>query len=139
MKDQELEVKYYVADLAGFDARLRSLGASVEQVRTHELNLRFDTPGADLTKAMQVLRLRHDAANRLTFKGPMHTVDGIRLRQEIEFTVGDFRSARTFLEALGYQVMMIYEKYRAVYQLDQVLVTLVKIRVIGLVVIFDAG
>jgi adenylate cyclase class 2 len=124
MKDQELEIKYYVADLAAIDARLQSLGAVVEQVRTHELNLRFDTPGAELTNAMQVLRLRHDTADRLTFKGPMQIVDGIRLRQEIEFTVGDFRSARTFLEALGYKVMMIYEKYRAVYQLDGVLVTL---------------
>jgi adenylate cyclase class 2 len=124
MSDQELEIKYYVVDLAGIEARLLSLGAVVDQVRTHELNLRFDTPASDLTKAMQVLRLRHDTADRMTFKGPMQTVDGIRLRQEIEFTVGDFRSARVFLEALGFLVMMIYEKYRAVYQLDGVLVML---------------
>jgi predicted adenylyl cyclase CyaB len=117
MKDQELEIKYYVADLAAIDARLQSLGAVVEQVRTHELNLRFDTPGAELTNAMQVLRLRHDTADRLTFKGPMQIVDGIRLRQEIEFTVGDFRSARTFLEALGYKVKTGMHAFWAVMRL----------------------
>ena len=35
--------------------------------------------------------------------------------QELEFTVGDFDMARAFLQALGYQVSMIYEKYRAGY------------------------
>jgi adenylate cyclase class 2 len=51
-------------------------------------------------------------------------VDGVRSRQELEFTVSDFETSRHFLEALGYEVSVMYEKYRATYTLDGVLVTL---------------
>jgi len=124
MKDQEIEIKLYVLGLAAIGKRLQELGARLVQARTHELNLRFDTPEGVLARQYQVLRLRQDTAARLTFKGPAHDKDGARVRQEIEFTVGDFRAARAFLEALGYRVSMIYEKYRAVYELEGVLVDL---------------
>ena len=124
MQDQELEVKYYVTNLEKLRRRLQELDAREVQPRIWENNLRFDTPGGELGRAMQVLRLRYDTEARLTFKGPAESQDGVRLRKEIEFAVSDFRSARVFLEALGYQVTMIYEKYRAVYDLDGVSVTL---------------
>ena len=124
MSDQELEVKFYVRDLAGVEARIRKSRAVLSQPRTHEFNLRFDTPAGDLARAYRVLRLRQDTAARLTYKGPAQSQEGVRIRQEIEFTVGDFHSARKLLEALGYQVYMIYEKYRTVYDLDQVHVAL---------------
>ena len=60
----------------------------------------------------------------MTYKGPASGLGGARLRQEIEFEVSDFAIARAFLEALGYQVMMIYEKYRAAYDLDGVEISL---------------
>ncbi len=124
MKDQELEVKFYVRDLATVEGRLMALEARLAQPRTHEINLRFDTPAGDLAKGFQVLRLRQDSAARLTYKGPAQTRDGVRVRQEIEFVVEDFDVARAFLEALGYQVSMIYEKYRTVYDFGRVHVTL---------------
>ncbi len=124
MIDQELEVKFYVKNLAAIEDRLRRSTAKLAQPRTHEFNLRFDTPAGDLARSYRVLRLRQDTATRLTYKGPARMEDGVRIRQEIEFTVGDFRSARKFLEALGYQVRMIYEKYRTVYDLDEVHVAL---------------
>ncbi len=65
-----------------------------------------------------------DSAARLTFKGPSKSSEGVRIRQEIEFIVEDFSKARLFLEALGYQVIMGYEKYRTVYELHGVHVTL---------------
>ena len=110
MDNQELEVKYLISDLAGLESRVQELGALKFQPRTHEVNLRFDTPSGDLAQKYQVLRLRQDIETRLTFKGPAHTEQGVRIRQEIEFTVGDFDAARLFLEALGFQVSMIYEK-----------------------------
>ena len=70
------------------------------------------------------MRLRVDTANHLTYKGPGEVKDGVSARSEIEFTVGDFENAKALLEALGYQVSMIYEKYRAVYDFHGVLVTL---------------
>jgi len=121
---QELEVKYYVGDLAQVERRLLDLGAALSQPRTLEVNLRFDTAQNELAQSLRVLRLRQDTAARLTFKGPAQSYGGARLRQEIEFVVSDFEAARAFLEALGYQVIVIYEKYRAMYELAGVHVTL---------------
>lgn len=123
-KPTEQEVKYYIADLEKLEARLQKLGARQVQPRVHEVNLRFDTQQGDLARAYQVLRLRRDQNNRLTYKGPSKFQDGVRVREEIEFQVSDFEAARAFLEALGYQVSMMYEKYRAAYELDEVEITL---------------
>jgi len=103
---------------------LLGLGAQEVQARTHEMNLRFDTPEGELTQKMQVLRLRQDTVARLTYKGPSESKDGVRVRQEIEFIVSDFHAAHRLLGELGFFVAMIYEKYRQVYDLDGVSVTL---------------
>jgi len=119
-----MEVKYYLADLPALEARLKSLGAQLIKERVHETNLRFDLPDGSLSQTYQVLRLRQDSAPRLTYKGPSRYDQGVRVRQEIEFQVSDFRAARELFEALGYQVSMMYEKYRTTYELDGVQVTL---------------
>jgi len=124
LKDHEIEVKFPVADLAQVEARLQSLGAQLTQPRVHETNLRLDTTDQSLTRTLQVLRLRQDSQARVTYKGPGITRDGVRIRQEFEFAVSDFEAARNLFEALGYAVSMMYEKYRAVYDLDDVHVTL---------------
>jgi len=122
--DQEIEVKFLVANLAQVEGRLKSLGARQTQTRLHEVNLRLDTPDLALTKSLQVLRLRQDDQARVTYKGPGIDQGGARLRQEIEFIVSDFEASRRLFAALGYQVAMMYEKYRRVYDLDDVHVTL---------------
>jgi adenylate cyclase class 2 len=127
---QELEVKFYLRDLPALRARLEGLGAHLVQERVHEINLRFDTPGSTLINSGRLLRLRQDNQAHITYKGPGSVQDGARLRQELEFTVGDFAMAQAVIEALGYQVVLMYEKYRAAYQgapgqpLSEVLVTL---------------
>jgi adenylate cyclase, class 2 len=103
---------------------LKNLGAIVMQTRLHEHNLRFDTIEGTLTSNEQVLRLRKDHANHLTYKGPSDVKTGVSARTEIEFSVDDFEKAQNFLEALGYRVSMIYEKYRTVYELSGTLVTI---------------
>jgi adenylate cyclase class 2 len=118
MKDQELEVKLFVNDLPAVERRLLSLTAELTLPRVFEVNLRFDTPGGDLGRTLRVLRLRQDNIARLTYKGPASGLGGARLRQEIEFEVSDFAAARAFLEGLGYQVVMVYEKFRTAYELD---------------------
>jgi len=122
--NQELEVKFYIPAISILQARLEALGAQLVQPRVHEVNLRFDTPSGELTSSYRVLRLRQDTAAHLTYKGPGVEQDGVRLRQELEFTVGDFAAARHVLEALGYVVSVMYEKYRASYLLKGVTVTL---------------
>lgn len=124
MRDQELEVKFYVSDLPAVELQLKSLGAQLSLPRVYELNLRFDTSNGDLGRSLRVLRLRQDKVARLTYKGPASGLEGVRLRKEIEFEVSDFHAARAFLEGLGYQVVMIYEKYRTAYDLDDTEVSL---------------
>jgi len=122
--NQEQEVKFYLANLPGFEQRLRRLGATLKHPRTFEANLRFDTPDGRLALARQVLRLRQDEVVRLTYKGPAEFGHEVSVRPEIEFEVSSFENAKAFLEALGYRVSVAYEKYRTTYDLAAVEIVL---------------
>ena len=121
---QELEVKFYLPDYSALETRLKDVGAALVQPRVHEINLRFDTPAEELGRSLRVLRLRQDTQARVTYKGPGEERDGVRLRQELEFTVSDFAAAQAVFEALGYRVVLMYEKYRTTYVLGEVQVVL---------------
>ena len=121
---QELEIKLYLSNLSAFQQKVETLGGQLVEPRLHEINLRFDTPDGELTRTAQVLRLRQDTAARLTYKGPGETVGGVHARREIEFTVSDYQSAQLLLESLGYQISLMYEKFRTTYMLDGLQVTL---------------
>ena len=119
MSGQETEVKFFVKDLERVEMRLRELKAHLIQARVHEVNLRFDNPNSDLRREYKVLRLRNDAEAKFTFKGPSEErADGVLSRREIEFSVSSFDAAKEFLEALGYEQVAFYEKYRSIYELN---------------------
>lgn len=118
---REVEAKFYVEDLAGLEKRLKAAGAKLVQAKTHEYNIRYDSPDGELSKKSQVLRLRQDNEAKITFKGNNVDDEGAVSREEIEFSVGDFEAAKKLLEALGYEVFAIYEKYRTTYALDGLL------------------
>lgn len=113
--EHENEVKFYVQDLARVEEHLGNMGAKLLHPRTHEFNLRFDTPKRRLTQSFQVLRLRQDQHTYLTYKGPSDPLSEVSSRSEIEVEVNDFAAARRFLEALGYEVTITYEKFRTTY------------------------
>src|ERR1051325_97280 len=115
----ETEAKFYILDLDRIRAFLGDADARVVQTRVLERNLRFDLPDASLRTGRRVLRLRYDTAARLTYKGGNDSTGGVLSREEIEFVVEDFEKAKKFLEALGYQQVFYYEKYRTTYELDQ--------------------
>jgi adenylate cyclase class 2 len=119
MDNQEIEAKFQVRDLSKIALRLRELNAREIHARVLERNIRFDTPERTLRKSGRVLRLRQDDETRLTFKGPNRNTEGVLSRVEIEFEVGDFGKARAFLEALGYERLFYYEKYRTTYELGR--------------------
>lgn len=121
MNGQEIEAKFHVLDLKKIEHRLLELKAMLVQPRVHEVNLRFDRPDRELRDSLRVLRLRQDEKARFTFKGPSEeAAGGILSRREIEFEVGDFESARQFLEAVGFEVVVFYEKFRTTYELNDV-------------------
>jgi adenylate cyclase, class 2 len=116
---QEIEAKFYVGDLGKIESRIRELDARLFQSRVLEMNIRFDLPDARLRSEGRVLRLRRDTNARLTYKDSGKSEQGVVNRTEIEFTVEDFEKAKLFLEALGYQKLFEYEKYRTTYELHQ--------------------
>jgi adenylate cyclase class 2 len=121
---QETEAKFYVRDLERIRSFLQRVNARLVQARVLEKNLRFDLPDGSLRAGRRVLRLRYDTEARLTYKGENKNTRGVLSRKEIEFIVGDFEKAKNFLEALGYQQIFYYEKYRTTYELDKILIML---------------
>ena len=121
--DQEIEVKFLLKDYASLMQKIADLQLSCSQERIHEFNLRYDLADGSLVAQKQVLRLRKDAQARLTFKGPGVMEEDVLLRKEVEVVVSDFDTTNRLLEALGYQVVMMYEKYRANYLLDSLVMS----------------
>lgn len=122
--DHELEVKFLLGDKAAVERRLAAASAELVRERTFERNLRFDTPNHQLIAENQLLRLRQDHTVRLTFKGPSQFEDGVFSRQEIEVGLSDFEAGLRLLKALGFRVIVVYEKYRTTYSLDGLEVTI---------------
>lgn len=120
----EQEVKFYLSDISALETKLIGLGATRVQPRSHEINLRFDTPDRRLSGRFQVLRLRQDTRARLTYKGPSDPEREVSAREELEVEVSDLGTAHAILESLGFEVMVMYEKYRTAYLLDGVEISL---------------
>ena len=120
----EKEAKFYIRELKKVENDLITLGAKCTQPRTFETNLRFDTPNKTLSSSLQVLRLRQDTRARLTYKGPADVSSTVSARPEFEVEISNLEIGRRILEALGYQVTTVYEKYRASYMIDKVEISL---------------
>lgn len=120
----EQEAKFYINDLPALEKHVQALGADLKHARVFECNLRFDFPDRRLAGKRHVLRLRQDERARMTFKGPMDTAHEVSARAEIEFEVSSFDNARALLEALGYEVSVMYEKYRTSYAFNECEITL---------------
>jgi adenylate cyclase, class 2 len=115
MTDYEVESKFYLTRPELFIKRISELKAKLVTPRINEWNLRFDTPSGSLTGAGQVLRLRKDNRVRLTYKGPSALDSEVTSRKELEVETSDFDTTRKILESLGYQVSVMYEKFRTTW------------------------
>ncbi|PIE80690.1 MAG: class IV adenylate cyclase [Chloroflexi bacterium] len=125
-KQLEVEVKFLVADLAGFRERLLLAGGTPQKERIFERNIRFDTPDNTLLKKGELLRLRQDAAIRVTFKGEVtaEVVSEAKVREELEVSVNNFETTAKIFERLGFAPVQIYEKYRETFMLNDVEIVL---------------
>ena len=120
----EKEAKFYIRDLKRNEQHIKDLGGVVIQPRVLESNLRFDTHERELSASFQVLRLRQDTRARLTYKGPADPNSDVSARLEYEVGISDLTTCRHILEALGYEIVTVYEKYRTSYSLDNVEISL---------------
>jgi adenylate cyclase class 2 len=120
-RNREIEAKFLLPGLDAVRRRVLDLGGIEMKARAFERNLLFDTPDGRLRKAKEILRLRLGQEATLTFKRRRGDIEE---REEIEVRIEDPETLRALLEALHFQVVFIYEKYRQVLELDQVSVML---------------
>jgi predicted adenylyl cyclase CyaB len=108
-------------------AALRKLGGKLEGSYDEE-NFRFEGRGK-ITRR-NTLRLRVlDGGPRgvLTAKGPAQFVTGVKVREETEVAVEDGHATLDILQQLGFRVLVVYRKHRAVWKLGTASVTLDKL------------
>jgi adenylate cyclase class 2 len=122
---QEIEAKYRLHDPAGLRERLIARGAQrVTQVL--EENRLFDTADRKLQAADSGLRLRtrraldggQPVSGTLTYKGP-RAAGKMKTREEVETAVTDPSASATILQRLGFGEVVVYEKRRETWQLDE--------------------
>jgi adenylate cyclase class 2 len=117
----EIEAKFQLPSHFDIRQRILSLGARSLTGRFLERNTRLDTADRALAADHKLLRLRQGLKNTLTVK---HATDRFEARQEYEIEIDDYQVALELLGALGYQKTVIYEKYREIYTLNEVLLML---------------
>ena len=130
----EIEAKIRVERREDFIEKLEQLGAAFQKAVTQQDTF-FDEPDRRLLRDDCGLRLRIESETAqsggvLSFKGARQEGQYKR-RREIEFTVGDIAAARQLLEALGFEATMVVEKNRRIYQLDECLVCLDRVKNLG--------
>jgi len=118
MKD-ETEVKIRISEemLEKVEGKLREIGFQPLSESTFEDNLLFDFPDRTLENSGCALRLRnYGDSYTLTYKGPKKSDPLMKVRREIETSVGSFDSTRSLLESVGLEVNFEYAKWRQKYQ-----------------------
>ena len=145
--NQEIEIKLPVTDVAAIRKRLRHLGAREIIPRTYESNTLYDTPGEQLRRRGELIRIRIEqpAQTRsreasgaeqpavLTFKGPQRsspprkkprepisTARRFKIKEEAEISVSSAAAAARILAALGLSPGFRYEKFRTTYGLPNI-------------------
>ncbi len=131
----EIEAKIKVEDIENFSQKLKSLGAK-QRRDVLQRDFFFDRPDRSLKNADCGLRIRQEKysdiiKNILCFKGPKAKDSPYKKRQEIEFGTSDGLLARQFLQALGYQLMLTFEKRRSEWLLDECTICLDEVAVLG--------
>lgn len=113
----EIEVKFHLKDETDMQRRLLELGTT-QGPKAFESNTRFDDRQATLQNSGCLLRLRRDSTNRLTFKRkPANADREVKVFHELEVEIDDFDTMAAMLDAIGFQSVQVYEKWRQTFSL----------------------
>jgi adenylate cyclase class 2 len=120
--EREVKLRYETPALAR--AAVVELGAILVRPRRLQSDALYDTPEGLLSPRLAVLRVRRDGDRSfITFKSPLPHAT-MKLREEIETSIGDAGVVARILEELGLRVWFRYEKYREEFELDDVLIAI---------------
>jgi adenylate cyclase, class 2 len=114
----ETEIKFRVADLAGFRRRLEAAGFHEETPRSFESNVLYDTPDRQMRAHTEILRIRSYAGKWvLTHKRLPDAPDAPgserhKHRIETETEIGDGEALAEIFRSLGLVAAFRYEKWR---------------------------
>ncbi len=130
----EIEAKLKVDSFEPVERRLVEQAASLVS-ETIQTDIYFDTAAGDLTRTDQCLRLRVEAMHgqeylALTYKGPKQA-DDFKRRKEVNLNVTDAAAAESLLEGLGYRRALAFNKQRREWKLNDCLVALDTLPLIG--------
>ena len=130
----EIEAKLKVVSLQEVERKLSEVGAQFlgEQLQTDTY---FDDVDGSLKSGDRALRLRRQRTGQkektfLTFKGVKEKND-FKKRQEIEIEVKDGDSVQKLLSELGYEKALVFEKRRRIWQLNDCVVCLDELPLLG--------
>jgi len=122
--DLEREIKLRFETPGAARAAIVAIGATLVHQRRLQADVLYDTPQGVLSARLAVLRLRRDGERSfVTFKSPLpHPT--MKLREEIETTIGDASVGARVLEELGLRPWFRYEKYREEFALEGVVIAI---------------
>jgi len=130
----EIEAKLKIDSPDKIAKKLDELGAEFleEQLQT---DLYFDDADKTLTKTDRCLRLRRQLVGQsekifLTYKDARQKSE-FKKRQEIEVEITDADSMENLLSALAYEKILVFEKRRRIWQLDQCSIALDELPLLG--------
>lgn len=124
--EREIKLRYATGDAAR--AAVEALGPTRVRPRRLQDDRLFDTAAGTLRETGCTLRLRIESLPdgeraTVTFKGPVHT-GLLKVREEIETTVGERDAFHQILERTGWRVWFRYQKYREEYSEGGVVVAI---------------
>jgi adenylate cyclase class 2 len=130
----EIEAKLKVDSLQEIAEKLTRLGAEFIEEQMQKDHY-FDDADSSLLKTDRCLRVRTsvtgpDEKMFLTYKGPKEKTD-LKKRQEIELELADSGAAGKLLSHLGYKNALAVEKKRSLWRLDDCLVALDHLPLLG--------
>jgi adenylate cyclase class 2 len=111
--NQEIEIKFRIADIRGLQRHLRAAKFKLITPRTHEINTLYDLRGQPLRKRGDLLRLRKYGDEWILTHKSKGKAGRHKARTELETKIADGKKMESILLALGFVVSFRYEKFRA--------------------------
>jgi adenylate cyclase, class 2 len=120
----EREIKLRIDSADSARASVLDAGGTLIRERRLQSDALLDDSAGTLRTTRCALRVRVEPRGCfLTFKGPPQP-SLMKLREELETSIGDAETVFAMFERLGYRVWFRYEKYREEFALDDVVVAI---------------